>query len=223
MHSPTWLSLDPAHSAEARVSSGGGLLAVSRRSAAWVHGIGNLNRRDHEFSSATRRQTSRRGVVIHRDRLTRGELVIREGMLVTSVERTIADLARTEPSIDDACDALADAVDKDLVNLVALASALERAKGRHRAASGTMLLERMLAKRGLDRQSVAGRLAQAILSDPVLSASVIRALTAPTTRARSASLSTLDAPELLRTLRYVDDARGIEERSSAMPASAVAP
>jgi predicted transcriptional regulator of viral defense system len=219
----TWVSLDPAHGADARVGPGGALLAVSRRSAAWVHGIGNLNPREHEFSSAARRQTSRPGVAIHRDRLTRGELVIREGMLVTSVERTIADLARTEPSFDDACDALADAVDKDIVDLRVLASALERATGRHRSATGVALMERMLSARGLDRASVAERFAQALLDDPALTASVMRALTAQEAPARSENRLTAVAPELLRTLRYLRDERCIDEPSQGAKAHTVAP
>jgi len=81
-------------------------------------------------------------------------------MMVTTIERTIADLARTEPELGDVADALAGAYLRGAVDLETLAPMLDAAARRHGASNGSELLERMLELRGLDATSALAELAR---------------------------------------------------------------
>src|SRR5215471_17343204 len=74
--------------------------AVSHHSAALFHGIDLLGRPPEETVAltgppgSTSRRTCRAGIRIHIAALPDGHVVVRHGMLVTSVARTVVDLAR---------------------------------------------------------------------------------------------------------------------------------
>lgn len=66
---------------------------VSHLSAAAVHGMGEVLPRHHEFTSPRRRQTTHDDVRFHRADLTRGEVREVDGLPVTTLNRTLLDLA----------------------------------------------------------------------------------------------------------------------------------
>lgn len=155
-----WLAADPGRTAAERAADLGHPVVVSHRSAAAVHGIGNMYADRHEMTAPVRKQSRREDVTIRRAEVPRPDITISRGMLVTTIERTIADLARTEPELGDVADALADAYRRGAVDLKALAPMLDSAARRHGASDGGELLERMLELRGLDAKTALAELAK---------------------------------------------------------------
>lgn len=155
-----WLAADPRRTAAERAADLGHAIVVSHRSAAAVHGIGHLYADRHELTAPVRKQSRRQDVAYHRAAVPPADVVVREGMLVTSVERTIADLARVEPELGDVADALADAQRQGKVDLERLVPMLDEAAGRHGARDGADLLDRMLELKGGDIASAFRRIAE---------------------------------------------------------------
>ncbi len=97
-----WLALRPAQTAGQRLAgrlaggSGGveGVEVVSHRSAAALHGLGDLDADRAEFSVGTRRQSRDRDVRFHLAKLGAGDWAVLDGLPVTTAERTLVDLAR---------------------------------------------------------------------------------------------------------------------------------
>jgi predicted transcriptional regulator of viral defense system len=91
-HAPlraAWLALAPETLAWERGPEQG---VVSHRSAAAIHGLGELPADRHEFILPARRQTRRPDVRIHRGELRRDEWELLRGLPVTTPARTAADL-----------------------------------------------------------------------------------------------------------------------------------
>jgi hypothetical protein len=91
-HAPlraAWLALAPETPAWERGPEQG---VVSHRSAAAIHGLGELPADRNEFMLPARRQTRRPDVRIHRGELRRDEWELLRGLPVTTPARTAADL-----------------------------------------------------------------------------------------------------------------------------------
>jgi hypothetical protein len=88
-----WLSLDPEHTATQRVCQQL-VSVVSHRSAAKVHGLGDLDADVYEFTSAERKQSRRGDVRFSKAELHSDEWTLVDGLPVTTVPRTISDLAK---------------------------------------------------------------------------------------------------------------------------------
>lgn len=87
-----WLSLDPRHSAYERLLAPE-LAVVSHASAAALHGIGNLDADDFEFTVAGRKQSRQADVRIHRGVIPGSDWTQVSGLPVTTPARTVSDLA----------------------------------------------------------------------------------------------------------------------------------
>lgn len=87
-----WLTLEPTSQARERVRESN-VAVASHRSAAWIHGLGDLEADESEFTSAERLQSRRADIRIHRGRVDPQDWVIVDGLPVTSVIRTVDDLA----------------------------------------------------------------------------------------------------------------------------------
>lgn len=85
-----WLELAPSSPVWGRAPDQG---VVSHRSAARLFGLGDLPADIHEFTLASRRQTRRADVRLHRGDVTLGVLS-RGGILTTRPVRTVVDLLR---------------------------------------------------------------------------------------------------------------------------------
>ncbi|NNH72869.1 hypothetical protein HLB23_23925 [Nocardia uniformis] len=88
-----WLALEPARTAGDRIGDNAPLGVVSHRSAADLHGLGDLDADYIEFTVPTRRGTRNPDVRFHRGVLTAVEWMLVDGLPVTTPVRTIADLA----------------------------------------------------------------------------------------------------------------------------------
>jgi predicted transcriptional regulator of viral defense system len=86
-----WLAIDPHATAAERLPDPD--VVVSHRSAALLHDLGDLDADVHEFTAAERRQTRRASVRIHRATLDRSDITVVDGLPVTTVSRTVDDLA----------------------------------------------------------------------------------------------------------------------------------
>lgn len=128
-----WVSLDPALYPDERWSQETLPAVVSHESAALVHGIGDLIPAKHFFISQKPKQTTQKDIRIHLRRdITRAEVTLREGLPVTSVVRTVADLADKGIEFDYLATIISDALKKGDVEQ----SELEEALNAHAASYG---------------------------------------------------------------------------------------
>lgn len=167
-----WLAVEPERPAWERVKDRPGFATVSGESAAGLHGIGNLRAMRSEFTTPVRKQTQRRDVRYRMRTLPSDDVTIRNGLPVTTPERTIADLIEDRAQFDHVADALRDAVRKsrlDMDRLSELLAPLAERNG-HRKGDGDSLLGQLLETAQIDTESLSKQLA----SIPDLGALVTR-------------------------------------------------
>lgn len=167
-----WLALDPTRMAPKRLADRSTHFTVSYRSAASLHGIGDLPASTHHFTSAVRKQSERARVTVPRTPLDSESVAVVEGLPVTTIERTIADLVKTEADLSQVADAAADADARGALRHDILARELDSVATKMGARSGRDAVEHLLEYRGLDTNS----LAQAVLADCGFQASLDAAL-----------------------------------------------
>lgn len=167
-----WLAAEPTRLASDRLQEKPGTVIVSGESAATVHGIGNLRAMRSEFTTPSRKQTQRPDVHYRTRILTSDDVTVREGLPVTTPERTIADLVEQRTQLDHVGDVLRDAARKsrlDTDRLSELLSPLAERNG-HPKGDGSALLEELLETARIDLHS----LSQQIVSMPDLGALIAR-------------------------------------------------
>lgn len=167
-----WLAAEPTRLAWDRLQEKPGSVIVSGESAATVHGIGNLRAMRNEFTTRSRKQTQRPDVHYRTRMLSSDDVTVREGLPVTTPERTIADLVEQRTQFDHVGEVLLDAARKsrlDMDRLVELLAPLAERNG-HSKRDGSALLEELLETARVDLHS----LAQQIVTMPDLGALVTR-------------------------------------------------
>lgn len=179
-----WLASDPTRLAWDRLNEKPGKVIVSGESAAALHGIGNLRAMRSEFTAPSRKQTQRADVHYRTRTLTSDDVTVREGLPVTTPERTIADLVEQRAQLDHVGDALRDAARNSRLDIDRLAELLGPLAERngHAKGDGNALLDELLESAHIDLES----LSKQIVEMPDLSALVARDY-----------LATLDTSELL--------------------------
>lgn len=120
-----------------------GEVVVSRASAAAVHGLGDLVPAAHEFTAPVRRQSTLPDVRFHRATLSDNDVATVDGLPVTTVVRTAADLAASSLDADHLAGVLATAVEDQDVDVDALATALSPHAAHYGFDSGRALLAEM--------------------------------------------------------------------------------
>ncbi|MBB5838257.1 type IV toxin-antitoxin system AbiEi family antitoxin domain-containing protein [Kribbella italica] len=123
------------------------LTVVSGESAAAVHGLGDLLPAKYEFSSAVRRQTTQPDTRYRKRDLSDGDVVWVEGLPVTSVARTVEDLAAGGTDFDHLAAVVRDAFTKGTA-ADRLAQALEPSADRFGSPDGDALLVALLETAG---------------------------------------------------------------------------
>ncbi|MCI1748205.1 MAG: type IV toxin-antitoxin system AbiEi family antitoxin domain-containing protein [Acidipropionibacterium sp.] len=157
-----WLASDPARLAWDRLQERPSKVVVSGESAAALHGIGNLRAMRSEFTTSFRKQTQRTDVHYRTRTLTSNDVTVREGLPVTTVERTIADLVEQRTQLDHVGDALRDAARKsrlDTDRLAELLSPLAERNG-HAKGDGSALLDELLESAHIDLESLSRQIAK---------------------------------------------------------------
>lgn len=103
-----WLAIESASLATTR--RGGTVdLAVSHTSAAVVHFLGDLIPARHEFTTERRRQTTQPDMAFHRGELGE-DITIVHGLPVTSIPRTVEDLAASGVDFEHLAEIIRDAL-----------------------------------------------------------------------------------------------------------------
>jgi len=124
------------------------LAVVSGESAAAVHGLGDLLPSKYEFSSVVRRQTSQADTRFRKRELPAEDVVWVDGLPVTSVARTLQDLAFGGTDLDHLAVVVRDALSMGDAVSVDLARALVPAPERSSAVRTTAVLEAALKASG---------------------------------------------------------------------------
>lgn len=94
-----WLAIEPARTVEERLNDLQPRAVVSGAAAAWLHGLGDLDPVPYEIATPVRTRPRREDVRTVMRRLENGDVTIRHGLPVTTIERTVADLILDD--IDD--------------------------------------------------------------------------------------------------------------------------
>lgn len=153
-----WLGLDPKRTAADRLADVRIDAVVSHRSAAAIHGLGDLEADAHEFTVEGRRQTRRPDVRIHvRTAPINSETWTRlAGLPATTVASTIADLAAAHIDGGHLAGVVRDAVATAAVDIDDLSERLAPYAHRYDAkpGDGRSLIQRMLTEAGLPRTTL---------------------------------------------------------------------
>ena len=122
-------------------------VVVSHESAARIHGIGRLIPPKLTFSTGGTKQTRQQAIRIYTRRtLAEGDIVSVDGLPVTSVARTVGDLAEEGIERDYLADLVADALRKENVRIDDLAEKLTPAARSYGAKSGMQLVSELSAE-----------------------------------------------------------------------------
>ncbi len=106
-----------------------------------VHGIGDLWAERHELRSNTGRRASAADVIIRKFVYAPGDIEIKAGIPVLSVEATLADLVATGHELQHVADAYSDALEQKKVrSRKRLAKLLDRSASERGMATGADLL-----------------------------------------------------------------------------------
>ena len=145
-----WLILDPGRRSSERLRDSSPPM-ISHRSAALLHGLGDLDADEHEFTAATRKQSRRTDVRLHRSHVGRDDWTVVDGLPVTSVLRTVSDLAAARIDGGHLASVVRDALTLKGVDDQRLAEVL-RSHASHYGAprsNGLALLSRLLQESGV--------------------------------------------------------------------------
>jgi hypothetical protein len=164
----TWLSLDTARLAEERLGQSNAAV-VSGATAAWLHGVGDLLPEPYEFSTSRRRQTQRAEIRFNVRDLDDSQITIENGLPVTILERTISDLVEARTDLSLVAKVVADSMGKRSLDLELLSSLLDPLASRNgfSQGGGDALLEHLMRSAGVDRESLASRIASTSLGQLV--------------------------------------------------------
>jgi predicted transcriptional regulator of viral defense system len=147
-----WLRLDPARPAWERDGRGTKDGVVSHRSACLLHELGDIPAPKVELTVPGRLTTREQWVELHRQPgpLDPDEIVVVDGLPVTSVERTIVDLLRDGADAGHIGGVIVDAEHRGLVDLDSLATRAQRFADHYAVprASGNELLSALAAASG---------------------------------------------------------------------------
>ncbi|SQG63509.1 Uncharacterised protein [Corynebacterium renale] len=120
-----WIALEPGTFVDDRWNLNE-TIAVSHESAARLHNIGTLIPAKHYFSASHRKQTTQPDITVYSNRtLLPEEIVNMDGLPVTSIERTISDLAATHIERNYLADLVADGLRREGVSFESVARALK--------------------------------------------------------------------------------------------------
>lgn len=180
-----WLTTDRARTLEERVL-GDNDVVVSHISASNVHELGDLIATAHEFSSSRRRQTAQQDVLFYRRKLISEDIVLKDGLPVTSIPRTIADLADLHVDFDHLAQVVKDALSKSAADFQTLASRLSPSARAYGYGDGSDFMDALIDEAGLP-----------VTAESLLARNLSSALSPGLTQV----LKEFDSPQYLENLR----------------------
>ncbi len=132
-----WVALEPKLFPDERSAE---RLAVSHQSATVVHRIGQLIPNHYTFTSSEVKRTAQPGILVHSNGDLDGDVVWVDGLPVTSVERTIADMAANYLEREYLAEMVADGLRRENVQFSRLKSALRPHAAHYGEESGGALV-----------------------------------------------------------------------------------
>ncbi|TYR15029.1 type IV toxin-antitoxin system AbiEi family antitoxin domain-containing protein [Corynebacterium urealyticum] len=162
-----WVALRPSFFPGERLSEENDVF-VSHESAAIIHQIGDLIPHKHTFSTRARKQTRHEDILIYNYRNANEEdVLLVDGLPVTSIERTIADLADEKIEFNYLAVIVTDALRKEGVRIAALAECLDASAHAYGYANGQAFIEacQAEARSDEDREEIAHRFATSLAVD----------------------------------------------------------
>ena len=182
-----WLSTDPRRFADERARAVD-TPVVSHASASALHRMGDLIPIRHSFTAPQRKQTRQTDIRYHRAALDPAEITLVNDMPVTTVPRTLADLAAAYADDDHLASMVRDALS---TSSEAIATALDAHAAKRGLASGMDLVNQYLTSAGAPRTAVdVARFAAPALVVPLLQD---REAMSRLARALSSGLNAVDA------------------------------
>ncbi len=109
-----WLSVEPGRR-PGELPSEGAPVAMGA-TAAWLHGLGEIGPSPYEFCMPHRKQTKRPGLVLRKRRLDPEDVTLVAGIPTTKPARTVADLIDYGEDLSLVANALADALDRNMID-----------------------------------------------------------------------------------------------------------
>lgn len=214
-----WLALDPARTAEERLADRATGGVVSHTSAAGLHDLGDLLDDRPELTFPYRKQSIRH-IRLHQAELPPSDVTLVDGLPVTTVERTIADLLRDRRDPEHVAQIAGQAARRGVVDLTALAEHLEPLARRHGQCDGAALAEHLLDLAGLSRAALVRDLAASPVGRQLVAAGQASAIRELLT---SALAGTLDRNQLTGSglgddLQSILAAAGVERLQRSAPA-----
>lgn len=131
-----WLSLEPHLFAFERLDAGPQGFSVTHRSAAELHGLGQLIPDKLEFVSTVQKRTRREDVRLRRRSVSDADITLVKGLPCTTVEKTIADLIESNEDLSLVADTFADGAKLNMVDFDHLSRLLEPLAKRNGYQSG---------------------------------------------------------------------------------------
>jgi hypothetical protein len=199
-----WLRLAPSRHGWERHPTDEDNGVLSHRTACVLHELGDIPAPQVEITVPRRRTTRIPGVRLYRGDLSQDEVTTRDGLPVTTIERTIRDLMATHTDGGHLGGVLADALRRGLVDvdrLIPVAASFAAAYGFART-DGRLLLQHLLDQAGtgtsLDHRAAHATTARA--SAEALNASAGALNTSTNVQTVASQLAELDQTQL-RSLR----------------------
>jgi len=190
-----WLALEPETLAGDRLAGDDPGGVVSHRSAAVLHGLGDLDADLHEFTVATRRRSRNPEVRFHTGVGGRGNWIVVAGLPVSTVVQTITDLARARTDGGHLAGVVSDGLSGLHVGLDEVAAALRPFAHYYGAplGDGARLVEQFLDEAGIPEATIA-----------LARAATRTAATTTTTRSQAAEfpLGAALSESLAQTVQY---------------------
>lgn len=140
-----WLALDPTRLAYERMQDDLLAAVVSGESATKLLQLGAFRAMQAEFTVPRRRQTQRVDVRIRVRTLEPQDVTIRNGLPVTTPERTLADLVAELQDLTTIADALADTIRHSSLQTERLTELLEPLAARNGYRNGSHFTQELLA------------------------------------------------------------------------------
>jgi hypothetical protein len=150
-----WLAIDPQRTASERIAAAD-VAVVSYRSAAVLHRLGDVDADVVEFTVASRHQTRRGDVRIHRGTVDASDKTLVDGLPVTTPLRTISDLAAARLDRGHLAGVVRDALIEHNLPVKAAAAILAQHGWAYGVAAGDgiVLVELMLAEAGVPESTL---------------------------------------------------------------------
>lgn len=188
-----WLSLAPTLTPEERLAEIPVGAVVSHASAAALHKLGDLPHDVAEFIVPELRRTIRAGIRLHQAHPEAADVTMVEGLPVTTIERTVADLlsSRKHGDPEHIARIVGDALIEARLDVDRLADLLEQLASRYKQPDGEAFVTWLVELSGYGPTALAAKLSTTALGRQVVALALQNAFPAEANSALKTLIATL--------------------------------